>query len=73
VSELCHIPPETLVKSITYRDVPKQIAVAEVVDRSVTCSGTRRNSTASTEIKADAFHRVEEHFDRVEMAGGARE
>jgi hypothetical protein len=42
-------PPETLMKSVSYEDVPKQIAVAEVVDRKVcwkdlVCVSTRGGS-----------------------------
>ena len=52
VSELCHIPPETLVKSVSYGDVPKQIVVAEVVDRKVcwkdlVCVSTRGRESIS--------------------------
>ena len=33
VSELCHIPPETLGNTVIYGDTPMHIDVAEVVDR----------------------------------------
>ncbi len=45
VSELCHIPPKTLVKSLTYGDTAKQIVVAEVVDRKVRWKDLVRVST----------------------------
>jgi len=59
---------DTLVKSITYGDVPKQIVVAEVVDRNVTCSGTRRNSTASTEIGEHADPKLQKEVFEIARA-----